>query len=390
MTARMRQAAATAGLEAELVHPGALAPADVAAWRALQAAAPAFASPLLGVDFAQAVGAVRQDARVAVYRRGGRTIGFLAHHRRPGGFARPIGAPFCDYHCLISRRDAALGAAEALQAARLGALRLTGLIDPLDSFGEAVKTRMPAHRIVLAGTSEAYLDALWAGSGNRLKNYRRYRRSLEKAAGAIRVVGDDRDPAAFEALIGWKRDQFVRTGLHDFLAVPWAAALMRGMFADRTPTFGGQMLSLYAGENLVAAHFGARQGGWFHPWISAYDPDFSAHSPGAVHQVEAIGAMTELGLHTYDLGPGEDHWKSQFTNDNGEVGAGLAVAPNFAGALARSSDQFWALPPLRDTALVGRVRNRLDQIAALELTLGGRMQGAAYALTTQRRRQWAA
>ena len=390
MTARMRQAAATAGLEAELVHPGALAPADVAAWRALQDAEPAFASPLLGVDFAQAVGAVREDARVAVYRRGGRTIGFLAHHRRPGGFARPIGAPFCDYHCLISRRDAALGAAEALQAARLGALRLTGLIDPFDSFGEAVKTRMPAHRIVLAGTSEAYLDALWAGSGNRLKNYRRYRRSLEKAAGPIRVVGDDRDPAAFEALIGWKRDQFVRTGLHDFLAVPWAAALMRGMFADRTSTFGGQMLSLYAGGELVAAHFGARQGGWFHPWISAYDPDFSAHSPGTVHQVEAIGAMTELGLHTYDLGPGEDHWKSQFTNDNGEVGAGLAVAPNFAGALARSSDQFWALPPLRDAALVGRVRNRLDQIAALELTLGGRMQGAAYALTTQRRRQWAA
>jgi CelD/BcsL family acetyltransferase involved in cellulose biosynthesis len=386
----MRQAAATAGLEAELVHPGALAPTDVAAWRAMQAAEPAFASPLLGVDFAKAVGAVRQDARVAVYRRGGQTIGFLAHHRRPGGFARPIGAPFCDYHGLVSARDAALGAAEALQAARLGALRLTGLIDPFDGFGEAVKTRMPAHRIVLAGTSKAYLDALWAGSGNRLKNYRRYRRSLEKAAGLIRVVGDDRDPQAFETLIGWKREQFVRTGLHDFLAVPWAAALMRGMFAERGETFGGQMLSLYAGDNLVAAHFGARQGGWFHPWISAYDPDLAAHSPGTVHQVEAIGAMSGLGLTTYDLGPGEDHWKSQFTNDNEEVGAGLAVAPNFAGALARSSDQFWAIPPLRDAALVGRVRNRLDQIAALELTLGGRMQGAAYALTTQRRRQWAA
>ena len=66
----MRDAAATAGLEAELVHPGALAPADVEAWRALQAAEPAFASPLLGVEFAQAVGAVRADARVAVFRRG--------------------------------------------------------------------------------------------------------------------------------------------------------------------------------------------------------------------------------------------------------------------------------------------------------------------------------
>ena len=390
MTARMRQAAATAGLEAELVHPGALSADHVATWRALQAAEPAFASPLLGVDFAQAVGAVRADARVAIYRRGGQTIGFLAHHRRPGGFARPIGAPFCDYHALISRGDAALGAAEALQAARLGALRLNGLIDPFDSFGGAVGARMPAHRIVLGGTSAAYLEALWSGSVNRLKNYRRYRRSLEKAAGPLSVVGDDRDPEAFETLLAWKSEQFERTGLHDFLAVPWAAALMRGVFKDRTSSFGGQMLSLYAGSRLVAAHFGARQGGWFHPWISAFDPDLRAHSPGTVHQVEAIAAMTELGLTTYDLGPGEDHWKSQFTNGDETIGAGLAIAPNFAGAIARSSDQFWALPPLRDAALVGRVRNRLDQIAALELTLGGRMQGAAYALTTQRRRQWAA
>jgi CelD/BcsL family acetyltransferase involved in cellulose biosynthesis len=249
---------------------------------------------------------------------------------------------------------------------------------------------MPAHRIVLEATAGAYLEALWRGSGNRLKNYRRYRRSLEKAAGPLRVVGDDRDPQAFERLIGWKREQFERTGLHDFLAVPWAAALMRGLFAERTEMFAGQMISLYAGSRLVAAHFGARQGGWFHPWISAFDPDLKAHSPGTVHQVEAIAAMTGLGLHTYDLGPGEDHWKQQFTNGGEVIGLGLAVAPNFAGALARSSDRFWALPPLRDAALVGRLRNRMDQIAALELTLGGRVQGAAYALTTQRRRQWAA
>jgi CelD/BcsL family acetyltransferase involved in cellulose biosynthesis len=109
-----------------------------------------------------------------------------------------------------------------------------------------------------------------------------------------------------------------------------------------------------------------------------------------VHQLEAIGAMSGLGLHTYDLGPGEDHWKAPLTNAAPLTGAGLAVAPNVAGALARSTDRFWALPPLRNTALVGRLRNRLDHIAALELTLGRRVQGAAYALTTQRRRQWAA
>jgi CelD/BcsL family acetyltransferase involved in cellulose biosynthesis len=380
-----------AGLEADLVPPAALDPADIAAWRRLQAAEPAFASPLLSVDFAQAVGSVRADARVAVFRRDGEAVGFLAHHRRPHGFARPIGAPFCDYHALISGRDAPLGPAEALLAARLGALRLSGLIDPFGAFDEALKARVWAHRIVLEHGAEAHLAALWAASGNRLKNYRRYRRSLERAAGPVRLVADDRDGQAFERLIDWKRDQLARTGAHDFLAVPWAAALMRRLFEVRGASFGGLMVSLYAGSQLVAAHFGVRQDGWFHPWISAYDAALKAHSPGMLHQVEAIAAMTELGLHTYDLGPGEDHWKQQFTLGGGQaIGAGLAVAPTLAGALAQSSDRFWTLPPLRGAAVVGRVRNRLDQIAALELTLGGRMQGAAHALTTQRRRQWAA
>src|SRR5579872_388029 len=380
-----------ARVEAEIVAADALSAADVAAWRAMQAAEAAFANPLLSVDFAQAVGRVRDDARVAVFRRRDETIGFLPHHRRPGGFARPIGAPFCDYHALVARADAVLPAAEALAAARLGALRLSGLVDPFDAFGCAVQAKIWSHRIVVEGDDAGpYLQALWAQSVNRQKNYRRYTRSLEREAGRLRLVPDDRDPAAFQQLIDWKRAQFERTGLHDFLAVPWAAALMRGLFAHRDARFGGQMVSLYAGERLVAAHFGARAGAWFHPWIAAFDLELRAHSPGMLHQIEAIAAMPAMGITTYDLGAGEDHWKQQFTSAGAWIGAGLAAAPTFAGALARSSERFWMLPPLRAAPVLRRVRNRLDQIAALELTLGGRIEGAAHALTTQRRRQWAA
>jgi CelD/BcsL family acetyltransferase involved in cellulose biosynthesis len=376
--------------EAELVAPEALSVADVAAWRAMQAAEPAFASPLLGPDFAQAVGRVRADARVAVFRRSGEPVGFLAHHRRPGGFARPIGAPFCDYHALVARRDAGLSAEGALAAAKLGALRLSALVDPFNSFSEAVRAKVWAHRIIIEGDAGAYLAGLWAASGNRQKNFRRYRRSLEREAGPVRLVADDRDPGAFAQVVAWKQAQFERTGIHDFLAVPWAAALMRGVFEMRSQHLSGQLISLYAGERLVAAHFGARSGGWFHPWIAAFDQDLKAHSPGMVHQIEAITAMPAMGVTTYDLAAGEDHWKQQFTADGVWVGAGLAVSPTVAGALARSTETFWTLPPLRGAPLIGRVRNRLDQIAALELTLGGRIEGAAHALTTQRRRQWAA
>ena len=103
--------------DVDVTRPSDLSALEQAAWRAFQAASPAFGDPLFGFDFALAVGAVRDDAHVAVYRRGGRIVGFLAHHRRPSGFARPIGAPFCDYHALISAPGEAIDGARALAAA---------------------------------------------------------------------------------------------------------------------------------------------------------------------------------------------------------------------------------------------------------------------------------
>jgi CelD/BcsL family acetyltransferase involved in cellulose biosynthesis len=370
--------AGPASLTADVLRPSELSGADIAAWRRFQALEPAFGNPLLGVDFAQAVGAVRADARVAVFRRGGDTVGFLAHHRRPSGFARPIGAPFSDYHALITDARSPLRQGEALAAAGIGRLRLTGLVDPFHGLDDGVTERAWASRIVLADTEEAYLDELNRRSRNRLKNHRRYRRGLEQAIGPVRLVADDRDPAAFERLAAWKRRQLRLTGAHDFLGVDWTTALMRRLFDTRKPGFGGLMISLYAGDRLVAAHFGVRQGDWYHPWLGAFDPELKAYSPGLVHQMAAIGAMPELGLRTYDLGASNTHWKRMFTADGVWIGAGLATGPSLGGRIAKAGDRVWRQP------LAGRVRARLDQIASLELTLGGRLQGAAHALTARR------
>ena len=376
MTAQMTSSFRSPRLVADVVRPADLAAADAASWRAMQAAEPTFASPLLGPDFALAVGEVRDDARVAVFRRDGETIGFLAHHRRPSGFARPIGAPFCDYHALVSHRGSTPDVGEALAAADLDRLRLTGLVDPFGRFEDAVTERTTAHRIVLADTAQAYLDALWAGSQNRFKNHRRYRRALEQDLGPVRLVAHDADPAAFGALMGWKRRQIAESGLHDFLGPDWARALMRRLYETRGGAFEGLMVSLYAGERLVAAHFGVRLGDWFHPWIGSVDPDLKAYSPGLVHQIGAIGAMTGLGLRVYDLGASNDHWKQMFALDRVMIGAGLATAPTLGGRFAKSFESVWTAPG------AGRVRRRLDQISAVELTFSGRLQGAVHAMST--------
>jgi CelD/BcsL family acetyltransferase involved in cellulose biosynthesis len=136
----------------------------------------------------------------------------------------------------------------------------------------------------------------------------------------------------------------------------------------------------------VAGHFGVRLDGVFHPWISAMAPELDAYSPGFVHQWMAIAAMTGLGLHTYDLGPGSDHWKKLFTAATGEVGVGLATARGLGGQLAGAAEGVWAVPPLAGAPMARRLRNRLDQIAAMELTMGGRVRGVLNAVAALERR----
>jgi len=380
-------------LVVDIIHPCALAPTDQAAWRALQAATPALGSPLLGPDFAQAVGAVRKDARTAIWRDArGAPKAFFAYHHRPQGFGRPIGAPFGDYHALVSGDGLGLDATAVLAATKLKAFRLLGLVDPFGVFGGADLAHHMAYRIVLqpGDAGLAHLDGLKASSVNRFKNFRRYSKRLEHAFGPLRLVAEDLDASAFERLLAWKRLQLARTGLHDFLRPAWVGTLMRRLFETSGDAaghrFGGLMINLYAGDHHVAGHFGVRLGGWYHPWIGATAPNLEAHGAGFVHQWKAVEAMGSLGLHTYDLGPGSDHWKRLFSADVVEVATGLITAPTLGGRLARAGDQLWTTPPLDRISLTGRVRNRLDQIATIETAWSGRAQGVlAMAAALERR-----
>jgi CelD/BcsL family acetyltransferase involved in cellulose biosynthesis len=367
--------------QTDVISPLELSDADIAAWREMQDATPALASPLLGPEFARAVASERSDARVAVWRHRGRAAAFLAYHRRPGGFGRPIGAPFCDYHGLVGRPGLKLDPGQALRSAGLAALRLTGLIDPFDILQDGVEIRMRSHRIVLTDSPLAYFNQLKARSGACLKIYQRDRARVERDIGPLTIVAD-RDAGAFERLLGWKRAQFLRAGAHDLLGAPWSSALMRRLFETRSDEFQGLMISLYAGDRLIAGHFGVRRGDWYHPWIGANDPEMETYSPGVLHQMEAVALMPDLHLRTYDLGPGQDPWKRMFALDGAWVGSGLATAPTPLGRLAKSSDAFWRLGVLPAAPTVGRLRDRLEQILAIEPTVGGRLRGAARAIAS--------
>jgi CelD/BcsL family acetyltransferase involved in cellulose biosynthesis len=355
-------------------------------WRDMAAAEPAFSSPLMGPDFARAVGAVREDARVAVIRRHGETLGFLPHHRRPGAMARAIGSPLSDYHGLVSLRDAELNGAEVLRAADLTSFRYTGLIDPYGVFGQAeMKT---AHVIGLANTDAAtYLEAVRAASPKKIKNWRRLDNKLEREMGVVELVGGDRSREAFDQLVAWKREQLQRTGVHDFLSPDWTRNLLLDLFQKQSGPFQGLMICLYAGGELVAGHFGVRLDGVYHPWIASTNPAYAEWSPGQIFFLRAIAAMPDLGLDRYDLGPGHDHYKGAYALSQIQIGDGTSTAATMAGRVASSLDGAWNLAGARGAGPVGKLRRRMDAIATVELTMGGRMRGMVHAFANQAQRR---
>lgn len=377
-------------IEADVLHPSELAAADVAAWRAWQAQTPEFGNPLLGPDFARLVGKVRDDARVALFRRGGRLAGLLPHHRRPGGLARPIGAPFSDYHALVSGPAGELRerGSDALAAAGLGAFRFSGLIDPHAVFEQGAGAgEADAFSITLDQDPEAYFETLRASSPKRFKNWRRLENKLEREHGELRMTAPDLRPEAFEQLLAWKREQVRRTGTNDFLRPEWADGLMRSVFEDRDGEFEGLMITLSVGDTLIGGHFGVRLGDWYHPWLAATHPDFAQWSPGQIFLSRVIRVMPALGLRIYDMGPGHDHYKRHYANTRIGVAEGQAVAANPAGRVAGSIEGAWVLAGSRRTPIVGRVRRRLEQISTLELTLGGRVRGVFDAIAGYGRRE---
>jgi CelD/BcsL family acetyltransferase involved in cellulose biosynthesis len=376
-------------LNVETLHPSHLAPTDIALWRGMAAAEPAFANPLLGPDFTQAVGRVREDARVAVIRKDGETLGFLPHHRRPGRLARAIGSPLSDYHGIVSRPDPGFRAEDVLRAADLGVFRYTGLIDPFGLFGQPDEGGEAQSGFVIApeGSAEDHLEVVRAASPKKIKNYRRLDHKLGREVGEVRLVAGDASREAFNQLIDWKREQLIRTGGHDFLRSDWTRELMADLFAQRDGDFRGWMINLYAGDELVGGHFGIRQGDAYHPWIASTNPAHAAWSPGQIFFLRAIAAMPEMGLTRYDLGPGHDHYKRSYAFSAVTIGEGAATAASIAGRMALSVESAWSLAGAHSTGPVGQLRRRMEAIASTELTMGGRVRDFVEAVAAKAQRR---
>ena len=205
-------------------------------WRAVQALTPEFMTPLVGPDFASLVARHRDDAKVAIGYDEDLAIAFFAFHPTSNGYARAIGAPFCDYQAIVSDPKVKFSGPQFLEMAGIASISSTSLMDPHGLFDQTTLSKVDAYRIDCSNGSSAYMEALRSANPKWAKNLRRLGNKMDRELGPIKLIGHDTCQASFDALMAIKVAQYHETGMTDVLRPQWVKGMMQELFDSANAT----------------------------------------------------------------------------------------------------------------------------------------------------------
>jgi len=306
-------------MEAVVVHPKELAPAQIEQWDEIRRANPSLGSPFLSAGFARAVGAVRDDARVALL-----PDAFFAFQSHGDGAGMPIGATICDAQAVIAARDFNFDACELVHACGMSSWTFDHVITSQLPFVPFHASEHAAPVIDMSSGHDAYLGAVRAQSRDVLTQVARRRRKLEREVGPVTCQWNSTNPSDLTTLFAWKSAQYARTGEWDRFDQPWIEQLVRGLAeANDDPELDGVLTTLHAGDRLVAAHFGLRSGRRLSWWFPTYDPEFGRYSPGLALLLDLTTLACDRGIDLIDLGRGEHSYKLRVANRTDHVAQGV-------------------------------------------------------------------
>lgn len=343
-------------------------------------------NPFYDLDFAEIIARQRDDAFVLVANDKAGLLGYWPLHIRPGKWARPIGAPFSDWHGPVMRAGQVdLDPQSFLRRAGLRGLTASG-------FGPA-RTNLSTKRNVvgvgiayLPDGAEAYKEQMRRLHPKHFKNLRRSSRMIERDFTEADYVMDDISEDAFHWLMQSKRQQFRQTGKHDVLGPAWVQELMKDLRTNRYTRLRGRLSTLRFDGELAAAEFDILSDTVVHGWITVYDRKFSMYSPGHLLMLSVICDMESTGHLYSDIGGGDHAYKKYYESyqlpcEQVVLRTGHGLRPMAASwRLAESR------APHKIKKMMQSVRRRSDQIFSTELETRQRLAGFVSALKGAQRR----
>jgi CelD/BcsL family acetyltransferase involved in cellulose biosynthesis len=298
-------------------------------WCRVQEANPNLLGPCFRPELCSAVARFHPDIFVAVLEDGGGGIGFMPFLRlRKWRIAKPV--PLCDYQAIIGEGDRHWDIPRLLRASRLVAWDFHHLVGlDVASSGAGRTIYDPAPRVNLAGGFEAYLQSL-KSEGKSLRKALSQRRLIERDLGSVRFEPFCKDVGVLHAILRWKADRY-NNGRP---IAGWVVGVLEHLLQVNGPSFSGVLSAVYAGNSLLAAHFGLRCNGILHYWFPGFNPAYAKYSPGWVLIHEFLTNMDVFACRTLDFGPGGEQYKRYLANAHLPTTGGSFELPSVIG-LAR-------------------------------------------------------
>ncbi len=324
-------------MKAHLIRPGELDAAHLSLWREFQAKEPLLQSPFFSPEFTQAVGAERVDAFVAILEDAGAIRGFFPFHRCASGVGKPIGGPISDYQGVVAAPDFDLRGEDLLRACALNAYDFNHAPANQSALypGAIHNSRSPY--IDLSEGFDAYIDARLRHSRKNLKDLDRRRRKIEREIGPLQFNYSDDREETWRRLVAMKNQSYERLNVRSILDVGWVDRALAALRATSNQHFAGLMTSIFAGDRMIAGHFGMRSKTTWCWWFNSYDYDVRNYAPGMLLILEAAKRAPIEGLTKIDFGRGDAEYKLVFSTGATPLCEGsIELLKSRAGILRRA------------------------------------------------------
>lgn len=306
----------------QLLRHEQLSASDIASWHRLTAAHAHVRNAFLSEPFVAALAALNPQVRVAVERRDGQAVAFLAVQRRAGfsgrcGVYEPAGGSMSDCFGLVAAPEHRVDLQAWLAATGIGTLVFTHLEQAQLEAGLAGEQPRIGLRTRIHEPASEYWARMRIQDKKLVGDTERRQRKLEAERGLLRFELHSANPASdLDALIRLKQSQYDRTGKRNApLFDATNAELLRLLLGSAHEDCAGMLSVLRAGDRLVAAHFGLRCHDMLHFWFPVYDADFRNYAPGRLLLRHVIEAGVDEGIRCIDRGEGDTPAKRDFANE---------------------------------------------------------------------------
>jgi CelD/BcsL family acetyltransferase involved in cellulose biosynthesis len=350
-----------------IVEMDELGGAHIERWLDLRASNSALDSPYFHPAFAAAVASTRPGVKVIVGETADGSVSSFLPVQFDKRTCRPAGWPGADFQGPICAPDVDFDITAALRTCRMASYEFDHLLDGLPGFEPWIFGRQPSRNVDVSGGLDGYLSRANGTGKRRIRDAARLARKAEREHGPVRVIAESTDSSVLDAVISLKRSQYHATGARDYFADAEHVELMHRLLASGNGSdFGGLLSAVYAGDHLIAAHFGLRAGPVLHWWFPVYDPEFSRLDPGWMQVRGIIDAAPELGIERIDLGRGEEgDWKRWLGTGHQLVCQGAVIPNRLRSRTASARRRFTqaaksspAAPAMRSVVRYARRRSR--------------------------------